>query len=95
MNEIQENVKCNYAYFPVLFDDAVRRDEIYLKLREHGIYARKYFYPLTADAACFKNKYRSAKLEKARDFTQRVLTLPLYADLEADSIEKIVELIQK
>lgn len=95
LNQVQENLKCNYAYFPVLFHEAARRDEVYLKLREHGIYARKYFYPLTADAACFKNKYRSAKLEKARDFTQRILTLPLYADLEADNVKRIVKLIQE
>lgn len=95
LNPVQENVKGNYAYFPVLFQDAAKRDEVYLRLREHGIYARKYFYPLTADAACFKNKYRSAKLEKARDFAQRILTLPLYADLETDNVKKIAELIQK
>ena len=95
LNKQQENVKSNFAYFPILFENASQRDKVYSVLRENGIYARKYFYPLTADAACFKNKYKGASLEKARYFTERILTLPLYADLETESVIRIVEIIKR
>ena len=51
LNEEKENVKSNYAYFPVLFDGyKANRDEIYEELKKNNIFARKYFYPLTNEA---------------------------------------------
>ena len=45
---IQKDVESNYAYFPVVFDGyKYTRNEIFEKLVEVGIGARKYFYPLT------------------------------------------------
>lgn len=44
---IQKDVESNYAYFPVVFDGyKYTRNEIFEKLVEVGIGARKYFYPL-------------------------------------------------
>lgn len=94
LNKQQENVKSNFAYFPILFECTCQRNKVYSVLRENGIYARKYFYPLTADAACFKNKYKAASLVKARYFTERILTLPLYADLEMENVIRIAEIIR-
>lgn len=94
MNSQSSEVKSNNAYFPVLFEDSDRRDRVYEKLKENHIYARKYFYPLTADAACFKNKYRSMHLERARYFTKRILVLPLYADIEEEDIRAVVETVR-
>lgn len=50
LNYIQDNVKSNYAYFPVIFDEKLfghSRNEVFDKLAENNIMARKYFYPLT------------------------------------------------
>ncbi len=95
LNRRREDVESNYAYFPILFEDAEQRDVIYQKLREHEIYARKYFYPLTADAACFKNKYRNANLKRARYVTDRILTLPLYADITEEEQNRVVSVIKE
>lgn len=86
------NATKNYAYFPVLIEDKyVRsRDELFEKLRENNIFARKYFYPLTADQACFKNKYRSADIENARKLSRQILIIPMYEELEMDNAERIV-----
>ena len=93
LNKSDKDTKRNYAYFPVLFDESDMRDRIYDVLREENIYSRKYFYPITADAACFKNKYKKVDLSKARDFSKRILVLPLYADLDKESVERICEVI--
>lgn len=92
-----DNVSNNYAYFPILIEDGYgkTRDELWSILREAGIYARKYFYPLTSDQACFKNKYRNAELQQARDISKKVLVLPLYEDLEMESQERIIDILMK
>ena len=93
---VQEDVESNYAYYPILIDETVfgkTRDEIYLELREHDIYSRKYFYPLTSDQACFRNRYRNVSLQCARHISSHILTLPLYADLSLESVERIVDII--
>ena len=84
----------NYAYFPILITDIYKssRDEIYKKLKEHGIHARKYFFPVTSDQACFKNKYRYIEIPCARSLAEQVLTLPLYEELSDEDVDKIVDL---
>lgn len=86
----------NYAYFPILIEDDYEktRDELYQVLRGNSIYARKYFYPLTSDQACFKNKYRNVKLENARELAKKVLVIPMYERLEKKNAERIINIIQ-
>lgn len=98
LNPIQKNVQSNYAYFPVFFDEVIfgaSRDEVKDTLAEEGIIARKYFYPLTNAFTC----YQSADvLERkatpiADKLAKSVLTLPLYADLSMEDVDKICDLI--
>lgn len=91
----KENINYNYAYFPVLFSNKKERDDVYTKLKDKNIYARKYFYPLTSDAACFKNKYKYIDIENARKISDCILVLPLYPELEMEEIDKIVSEIKK
>lgn len=91
-----EKIKENYAYFPVIFDNyKYTRDEIFKKLEEENIIARKYFYPLTNDFECYKGKYNSKNTPVAKYMADRVLTLPLYADLELEVVDKICDIILK
>ena len=94
--QLQKNVESNYAYFPVVFDGyKLSRDEIFEKLREQGIVARKYFFPLTNSFDCYKN-YPTAGEEKtptAKYIADRVLTLPLYADLDIKDVNRICDII--
>ena len=51
----QEGVESNYAYFPVVFAGYKEtRDQIFAKLAAENIVARKYFFPLTNDFACYR-----------------------------------------
>ena len=98
LNPIQKDVKPNYAYFPVVFDDKVfgaTRNEVLEKLAEHGIGARKYFYPLTNSFECFHGKYDLDKTPVARHISNRVLTLPLYADLSLEDVDRICDIVLK
>ena len=91
----QEGVTYNYAYFQVLFPSQAMRDRVYDALEEQNIYARKYFYPLTADADCFAGRYRDSSLECARRVAEGILVLPLYPELEDSDIRRICEVIAK
>lgn len=94
----QKGVKSNYAYFPVVFDGyKYNRDEVYDLLKEKDIIARKYFYPLTNSFECYKDLPTAGddKTPVAKYIAERVLTLPLYADLELSDVDKICEIILK
>lgn len=91
---IQKQVASNYAYFPVLFDNAkTTRDEIQHELMKHMIYTRKYFYPLINQLACY-SKFALNPTPVAQQIAQNILTLPLYADLPLDAVDHICSLIR-
>ena len=95
---IQKDVESNYAYFPVVFDGyKYTRNEVFEKLAEEGINARKYFFPLTNSFECYRN-YPTAGTEKtpvAQHIALRVLTLPMYADLSLEDVDRICSIILK
>lgn len=92
----QKDVETNYAYFPVVFDGfRANRDEILASLSKHDITARKYFFPLTNDFECYKDLPTAGgdKTPIAKYFADRVLTLPLYADLSLEDADRICQII--
>lgn len=98
LNPVQKDVKPNYAYFPVVFDEKIfgaSRNEVFEALGNEGIGARKYFYPLTSTFDCFHGKYDPNQTPVALHISKRVLTLPLYADLALEDVDGICEIILK
>lgn len=96
LNTINSDVKYNYAYFPVVIEErqfGASREEIFERLAENGIGARKYFYPLTNTFSAFHGKYDVTETPVALHISKRVLTLPLYADLSLKSVDKICDII--
>ena len=96
LNPVQEGVRENYAYFPVVFDGfRIDRDEAARRLAEEDIYARKYFYPLTSSFDCYRGRpgFDPAETPVAAHVASRVLTLPLYADLAAEDVDRICDTI--
>jgi len=98
LSVIQKNVESNYAYFPIIFDNyKYTRNEIFEKLAEFDIGARKYFYPLTNSFECYRN-YPTAGTDRtpvAQHIALRVLTLPLYADLPLEDVDRICDIVLK
>lgn len=96
MLPIPENVRCNYAYFPIVVDESKyghSRDELMTVLSGENIKVRKYFYPLTSDMDCYSNRFDSDKTPVAKWVAQRVLTLPLYAELTIADVERVCGVI--
>ena len=96
LNPVQDGVTSNYAYFPAVFDEKVfgsSRNEVFDALAEQGIGARKYFYPITNSFECFHGQYDVNDTHVALHLSKRVLTLPLYADLALEDVDRICEII--
>lgn len=98
LNVIQKDVEPNYAYFPIVIDEkkfGADRDEVCEKLGRSNIFARKYFYPLSSATTCYKDKFDANLTPRALYVSRRVMTLPLYADLDLDVVRKICGLIME
>lgn len=97
LNHVNNKVESNYAYYPVLFEKyKYTRDEIYNKLLEQGICARKYFFPLTCDFKCYRDlEYGGGyKTPAAKYISDNIITLPIYSDLDLNIVEKICNIIK-
>lgn len=92
-----KKVKQNYAYLPIIIEDSypLTRDELQQKLVENNIFTRKYFYPLVSDFECYKNIYDSNNTPIAKEVAKRILTLPMYANLDLKDVENICNLIKE
>ncbi len=87
----------NHAYFPILVrpDYRLDRDTLYARLREHGVHARRYFYPLISDFPMYRGLPSAAadRLPVARQAAAQVICLPIYPDLSDARVDAIVDLI--
>lgn len=87
----------NYAYFPVLIgpDYPLSRDGLYHHLKEHGIHARRYFYPLVSSFPMYSPLASAApaNLPVAHRIADQVLCLPIYPTLSSQSVDDILALV--
>lgn len=98
LNPVQEGLRRNYAYFPVLFDKnlfGASRDEVSKNLEENNIFSRKYFYPLTNTFDCYKGRFDAQNTPVALQISKQVLTLPMYAGLSPETVDRICEIVLK
>jgi dTDP-4-amino-4,6-dideoxygalactose transaminase len=91
------NVKSNYSYFPILVDESaygLNRDQLFQKLADRQIIARKYFYPLVTDYACYKDVY-PGDIPVSRYVASRVISLPLWGEIPEEVVAEICEIIRE
>jgi dTDP-4-amino-4,6-dideoxygalactose transaminase len=85
-----QGLKQNYGYYPVVLGS----EDIVIKklaaLKEIDVFPRRYFYP-----SLNKLPYISTKQEcpVSEDVSRRVLCLPLYPDLDSQTVEKICKVL--
>ena len=92
----QKAVRNNYAYYPIVIDENAfgkTRNEIFAALGQENIHARKYFYPLTNTFDCFHGSYDVSHTPVALKTSKRVLTLPMYADLDTACVDRICDIV--
>ena len=97
--EDMPGVTHNYSYFPVFVNEkeyGMSRDSLYKKLKQNNIFGRRYFYPLISDFPMYRGLPSSApeRLPVARKMANEVICLPIYAGLEMENVERIVDVIK-
>ena len=97
LNKLNEKISYNYSYFPIVISEeyGLSRESLIELLNKNNIFPRKYFYPLITELDCYKNNYDSTLTPIALDISKRVLTLPIYPDLEPEKVEEICNIIKK
>lgn len=89
----------NFSYFPILVEREypLSRDELYHALRQSGVLARRYFFPLIADFPMYRGLPSAAPdlLPTARSISSAVLCLPIYPTLPLDEVDRVVDLIRR
>jgi len=88
----------NYAYFPILVKSEykISRDALYTKLKNNGINARRYFYPLISNFPMYRDLSSSKRenLPVANKAAKEVLCLPIYPELPSHEQDKIIAIIR-
>lgn len=89
--------RANFAYFPVLVEPPypMNRDGLYDHLKEHGVHARRYFYPLISDFPMYRglSTAHRSNLPVASDAAAKILCLPIYPALNDADVERICDII--
>ena len=91
-------VRHNYSYFPI-FVDAERygmtRDELYFKMKENGVFGRRYFYPLISSFSTYSSLPSAdpSNLPQAHKMADSVICLPMHHDLSQKEINRILSII--
>lgn len=92
-------VRHNYSYFPIFVNAekyCMTRDELYFKMKEQGILARRYFYPLISDFSTYRGLPSAGhdNLPQATRMAESVICLPMHHELREEDLERVIECIQ-
>ena len=94
LHRAQPGVEWNCAYYPVLFDGFKRsRDEVFGRLAENGVHARKYFAPPVNAYACYRDRYDASATPVAQYVSGHIMTLPMYGELSLEDIDAVCAII--
>ena len=93
-------VRHNYSYFPIFVNAeeyGMTRDELYFKMKEQGVYGRRYFYPLISTFSTYKGLPSAAveNLPVATRIANEVICLPMHHGLTEDDLRRIIGLVLK
>ena len=98
-SEDLQGVKHCYPYFPILIDKEKygrTRNEVYDELKKQNVYGRRYFYPLISQFPTYRGleSAQPGQLPVAEKVTEEVICLPIYPDLDIQSINQICQILK-
>ena len=88
-------VRHNYSYFPIFVDAekyGMTRDELYMKMKDQGVWSRRYFYPLISEFSTYRGleSSRPENLPNAHRMADTVICLPMHHTLTENDIDCII-----
>ena len=93
-------VRHNYSYFPIFVDEeryGMTRDELYFKMKDKGVYGRRYFYPLISSFSTYSGLPSASRsnLPVAYKVANQVICLPIHHSLSDSDIDSVISCIIK
>lgn len=93
-------VRHNYSYFPIFVDEekyGMSRDELYFKMKENGVFGRRYFYPLISSFSTYRGLPSASRenLPQANKMADSVICLPMHHDLSDSDLDKTISCITR
>lgn len=93
------NVRHNYSYFPIFVDNekfGMTRDELYQKLKDNNIFARRYFYPLISEFSTYRglDSANPSNLPLANKVANSVICLPMHHEITSQDIDNILNCVK-
>ncbi len=89
--KIREGTKWNYSYYPIIFENEDELLNVQTKLNQVEIYPRRYFYPSLNTIEFVNGK----QMKISEEISKSILCLPLYVGLKEETLETIVEILNK
>ncbi|WP_455127551.1 DegT/DnrJ/EryC1/StrS family aminotransferase [Prevotella veroralis] len=91
-------VRHNYSYFPIFVDAekyGMTRDELYMKMKDQGVWGRRYFYPLISEFSTYRGleSSRPENLPNAHRMADTVICLPMHHALGEEELNRIIDCI--
>ena len=91
-------VRHNYSYFPIFVDAkkyGMTRDELYIKMKDQGVWGRRYFYPLISEFSTYRGleSSRPENLPNAHRMADTVICLPMHHALREEELNRIIDCI--
>ena len=92
-------VRHNYSYFPIFVDAekyGMTRDELYMKMKDQGVWGRRYFYPLISEFSTYRGleSSRPDNLPNAHRMADTVICLPMHHALNEKETNRIIDCIR-
>lgn len=92
-------VKHNYSYFPIFVNAekyGMTRDELYLKMKDQGVWGRRYFYPLISEFSTYRGleSATSENLPQATKMAESVICLPMHHALSEEECSRVIDVIK-
>lgn len=87
--KIRENTTWNYSYFPIVFENEAKLDQVVAVLNENNIFPRRYFYPSLNTIEYTKG----GTMPISEKIAESIICLPLYVGLTTIELEKICNII--
>lgn len=92
-------VKHNYSYFPIFVDAekyGMTRDELYFKMKDQGVWGRRYFYPLISEFSTYRGleSATSENLPQATKMAESVICLPMHHALSEEDCSRVIDVIK-
>ncbi|CAD5109256.1 dTDP-4-amino-4,6-dideoxy-D-glucose transaminase [Pseudomonas carbonaria] len=93
-----QGLEWNYSYCPLYVDEEVfplSRDALFMRMRDAGILARRYFYPLISEFPMYRglDSAQPRRLGNAFSISRQVICLPIFPHMQDQEQDEVISIV--